>query len=138
MGQTRCVQIATVMAMLVVFAGCKNPVGATVALDREFTIAPKSPVVAGDDGLVVEFLRVTGDSRCPVDVVCIQGGDAVVHVQVEDSRGRAERELHSSDSSKAAGIYRQYTITLIELQPFPFSGRTIPQDDYRATLKVTR
>ena len=127
-----------VAVVLFVLAGCKNPIGATVPLNEEFTLAPKSVAVAGDDGLRVEFLRVTGDSRCPADAVCIQGGDAVVHVRAKDARGSADLELHTGDASKAAATYQSYTVTLVDLRPFPFSGRTIPQDDYRATLKVTR
>jgi hypothetical protein len=30
------------------------------------------------------------------------------------------------------------TISLVELQPYPFSSRTIEPGDYRATLRVTR
>lgn len=29
-----------------------------------------------------------------------------------------------------------YRVTLIELQPYPFSGRPIDPDEYRATVRV--
>jgi hypothetical protein len=123
----------------VTLTACKNPVGVTASIgDTGFVLAPHVTASVGDEGLRVEFLRVSGDSRCPQDVVCIQGGDAVAHVRVEDARGHVDLELHTSDPARSSGSYRIYRVTLVDLRPFPFSGRTIPQADYRATLTVTR
>ena len=84
----------------------------------------------------VEFRGVTGDSRCPADVVCVWAGDAVVQVRVTDGAA-AEYELHTGDSTRAAATHRQTQIRLVELQPYPFSNRTIAPGDYRVTLTVT-
>lgn len=92
--------------------------------------------VQGAD-LGVQFVEVTGDSRCPADVVCILGGDAVVHVQAVEGGGRTSYQLHTGDSSRASAPHRQFRIELVELQPYPFSSRRIQPGDYRATLRVT-
>ena len=115
----------------------KSPVGPTVPLNERFTLARGE--VARIDGadLRLQFVEVTGDSRCPADAVCIQGGDALVHVRVIDG-GTAVYELHTGDSSRAAVTHQQVRIALVELQPFPFSSRTIAPDEYRATFTVTR
>jgi hypothetical protein len=83
-------------------------------------------------------VEVTGDSRCPADAICIQGGDAVVHVRVYDERGTASYELHTGDSSQATAAHRDVRIALVELQPYPFSSRPFSPSDYRATLEVRR
>jgi hypothetical protein len=49
----------------------------------------------------------------------------------------AEYELHTGDSARAVATHRQARIELLELQPYPFSSRTIEPGDYRATLTVT-
>jgi hypothetical protein len=85
----------------------------------------------------VTFLRVSGDSRCPADAFCIQGGDAVVHVRATDG-GSAAYELHTGDQARGVVTHRGFRIALAELQPYPFSSRTIEPNDYRATLTVTR
>jgi len=82
-------------------------------------------------------VEVSGDSRCPADAFCIQGGDATVRVHALDSGAAADYSLHTGDSSRAAATHRQLRIELVQLAPYPFSSRTIAQDDYRATLKVT-
>ena len=85
----------------------------------------------------VRFLRVSGDSRCPADVVCIQGGDAIVHIRAGNGDTR-DFELHTGDESRAAVSHEGLRIALVSLQPYPFSSRTIQPDEYRATLRVTR
>ena len=47
-------------------------------------------------------------------------------------------ELHTGDSSRATVTHKQVRIALVELQPYPFSSRTIAPGDYRATLTVGR
>jgi hypothetical protein len=47
-------------------------------------------------------------------------------------------ELHTGDSSRATVMHNQLRIGLVELQPYPFSSRTIAPGEYRATLTVTR
>ena len=117
-----------------------SPSGPTVPLDERFTLAPAGVAVVDGGGaaLQVQFIEVTGDSRCPADAVCIQGGDAIVHVQATDSAGRVPYELHTGDSARAAVAHGAFRIELVELQPYPFSSRPIEAADYRATLRVTR
>jgi hypothetical protein len=100
-------------------------------------LLPNQPVEVDEANLRVEFRGVTGDSRCPADAVCIQGGDAIVHVRVSGST-QADYELHTGDASRASATHGQTRIALVELQPYPFSSRTIGADEYRATLTVSR
>ncbi len=118
----------------------KSPAGPSFPLNERFTLAPAEVAVVDGDGaaLQVQFIEVTGDSRCPADAVCIQGGDAVVHIEAGDSAGRLRHELHTGDSSRAAVSHGAFRIELVELQPYPFSSRPIEPRDYRATLRVTR
>ena len=114
-----------------------SPAGPTVPQDRQFTLAPGESASIEGTSFRVEFLRVSGDSRCPADVFCIQGGDAIVHVRVSDA-ARAEYELHTGDHSRAVARHAGFSIELVQLQPYPFSSRTIEPGAYRATLAVAR
>ena len=121
---------------LVIATGC----GASVAgpinpIDRPFTIGVGEATSISGAGLVIEFLGVSGDSRCPADALCIQGGDAIVQIRVAGN-GTASYELHTGDASRATVAHGRYLISLVELQPYPFSSTPIEPDDYRATLVV--
>jgi hypothetical protein len=125
---------------LLVVKGCdeQNPVGPTVGLNERFTLAPGEIGTVRDANVNVAFVNVTGDSRCPADAVCIQGGDALVHIRVIDGGASSAYELHTGDSSRATVTHKQLRISLVELQPYPFSSRTIAPGEYRATLTVSR
>ena len=71
-----------------------------------------------------------------VDAICVTGGDALVKIEV-DSRGRTTPyDLHTGDMQPVTD--GEFTIALVNLQPYPFSGRTTEPGDYRATLRVTK
>lgn len=126
--------IPAFVCLLLATACYENSTGPTVALNERFTLAPGDTAVIGDTSLRVQFVRVSNDSRCPADAVCIQGGDAIVHVLVDGGA----YELHTGDASQAAIRHGGVRIELVELQPYPFSGRTIAPGDYRATLRASR
>ena len=131
---------AVLLFCLLSVTGCdeKSPVGPTVSLNERFTLSPGEVAVIDGADLRVQFVRVTGDSRCPADAVCIQGGDALVQILASGGGDSTLLGLHTGDASQASAIYGGARITLIELQPYPFSSRTIAADEYRATLTVTR
>ena len=116
----------------------QNPVGPTVEVNERFTLAPGEVATVRDVDVNVQFVYVTGDSRCPADALCIQGGDALVHIRVLDRGAISAYELHTGDSSRATVTHNQLRIALVELQPYPFSSRTIAPGEYRATLTVSR
>jgi hypothetical protein len=108
-----------------------------VPLSEEFTLAPRQPVVVRNTAVQLEFVGVSGDSRCPAGFYCIQGGDATVQLRATDG-GSADYELHTGDESRAAVTHGALRIQLTQLQPYPFSGRQIDPASYRATFLVTR
>jgi hypothetical protein len=107
-------------------------------LNEQFRLAPGELARIQGTSLRLQFVEVTGDSRCPADAVCILGGDAIVHVRVFDTGAMSRYDLHTGDSSRATVRHHGFRITLIELQPYPFSSRPIDPSDYRATLVVSQ
>ena len=123
---------------LVTATGCGASVASpTNPIDTPFTIGVGEAASISGAGLVIEFLGVSGDSRCPADALCIQGGDAIVRIRVAGN-GTASYELHTGDASRATVAHGRYLISLVELQPYPFSSTPTDPDDYRATLIVRR
>jgi hypothetical protein len=130
--------VALICLLCVTACDEKSPSGPTVPLNERFALAPGEVARINGVDLRFEFIRVTGDSRCPADAVCIQGGDALVQIRATGGSSPALLGLHTGDSSQASAAYESACITLVELQPYPFSSRTIAPDEYRATLTVTQ
>jgi hypothetical protein len=132
------VRFATLLVCLLAATACdESPTGPTVTIDQQFTLAPGETASIEGGDIRLRFERVTVDSRCPADAVCIQGGDAIVRVQASGDDRPAALELHTGDSSRASVTYGAVRVTLTELQPYPFSSGPIAPGDYRATLLVS-
>ena len=116
----------------------KSPVGPTVSLNEQFTLQRGEAAAIQGTGYRIQFVGVIGDSRCPADAVCILGGDAIVQTRVLEGGASTEYELHTGDSARAFAVHRDLRIELRQLQPYPFSSRTIDPSEYRATLVVQR
>jgi len=130
--------VVVALCLLAATACDESQTGPTVGLNERFTLAPGSVAAIRDADVRVRFDDVTGDSRCPADAVCIQAGDALVHIRVSEDGSTDSYVLRTGDSSRAVVVHGDVRIALLELQPYPFSNRTIAPGDYRATFSVSR
>jgi hypothetical protein len=106
-------------------------------LNSEFRLAPGEAMSIERASSAIRFNRVSGDSRCPGDAICITGGSAAVHITVLTNGGSTrDYELHTGDMRPVQ--HGDLTIALVELSPYPFSSRPIQPDEYRAIFRVTR
>ena len=112
----------------------KSPAAPT-PIDRSIVLAPGQTVELAAD-VAIGFVSVLGDSRCPINAGCIQGGDAIVRLTVNTSRRNGERDLHTG--TMAPVTFEDLEIHLVDLHPYPFGGRTTDPKDYRATVRVKR
>jgi hypothetical protein len=125
-------------ALLVALFGCGTATAPSGPLDSQVVIAAGRTMSVPDAGVSVTFVGVEGDSRCPGDAICIQGGDAVVRLTVDGLGSRETIDLHTGDP-RVVGRHENLTIALVDLQPYPFGSRPpIQPSDYRATLRLTR
>ena len=133
-------KLLTAIVLSVLLASCAHdrPFEPSVPFGGQVTLAPGETASVEGAPVRVTFLRVSGDSRCPAGVYCILGGDALVHIRIEDGATGAEYELHTGDSSRAAASHAGVRVALLKLEPYPFSSRTIGADEYRATLEISR
>jgi len=132
-------RVPGLMFALLFSNGCAGPSEPVVApIGRAFELAPGQEALV--DGLSVTFQRVSGDSRCPIDVVCVWEGDAAVALLLRAESAASEpRELHTSGQMGGRETsYAGYTVRLETLQPATRASEPIRAYDYRATLVVAR
>jgi hypothetical protein len=110
-------------------------------------VAPTEPAVVtlapGDStsygSLKVKFVRVTADSRCPGDAICIQAGDAQAAIEISGFGPSRSAELYLVAAGKRSTTYADFTITFEALSPYPFlSQGPISPGAYRATFRIAR
>lgn len=126
--------------LLGLLSGCTSdtPNVPTGPVDAQVILAPNETTEISAAAIRLRFVAVTNDSRCPGDAICIQGGDAIVRVDVTpmSGGGQASYELHTA--TLAPVRHGDLTIALVQLAPYPFASRPFPPSDYRATIRVTR
>jgi hypothetical protein len=114
------------------------PTAPMLPINQQFTLTPGEAAAIDGAGLRVQFMRVMGDSRCPADAICVWVGDATVVVRVFAGTGTSDYDLHTNNSLQSTVDHGGVRISLVRLQPYPFSNRPIQPSDYRATLEVRR
>jgi hypothetical protein len=133
----RRMRAVTLFACLLLMTGCDEAqTSPTSPLDAEFALAPGEGRRIEGESVMVTFVGVSGDSRCPADAICVWGGSATVTIAVVSGLSSQDYELHTGDMQPV--VHNGLTIGLVQLSPYPFSARPIAPGEYRATLKVTR
>jgi len=110
----------------------------TAALGEQFTLpAAKTAVITGQQ-LRIKFVEVTGDSRCPNGVECIQAGDAkcLMLISYFDSQSSLTFTQEGGNTVNTMD-FNIYKISF-KLEPYPEAGKQIDQADYRMIMTVTK
>ena len=130
--------MAPLVLLAAMIAACSQSASApTGPVNAQVVLAPGETTDVSGAAIRLRFVGVTGDSRCPAGVLCIQGGDAIVRIDVLPSTGgQATYELHTGNLQPVQ--HGSLTIALVDLSPYPFVSHPIAAGDYRATIKVTR
>ena len=91
----------------------------------------------GDDGLVIGFDYITGDSRCPAGVMCVWPGDAAAQIWADHPGfDKTTVLLHTYYDFQKSFTYAGYVATLLTVAPCPVYGKDIDPNDYVATITV--
>ena len=110
-----------------------------VALGQEFKLRQGQEVAIKGHDLRVKFDALVEDSRCPTGVNCVWAGDAKILVGARQAKSEAvQLELHTNGQFAQVGMYQQYTVKLVALDPHPKADVEVGQKDYVATLLITR
>ena len=91
----------------------------------------------------INFVDVLEDSRCPINLACVDQGNAVVLVKALTPRGEFMVRLNTNTSLPFAALFDYYGIQLRKLEPSPvYNAQTgsaqIPDSEYEATFFVTK
>ena len=123
--------------------GCKEPsisagnqnreLDKTVDLDSTFELKVGETVAIRDEQCTFTFDSVRYDNRCPEGARCRSAGDAEVVVQFADARDTMHTYIEPHEI-----MYNVYTIRLMQLVPNTIVGHLHSQDEYIATLVVTK
>jgi len=127
-------RIAIAGALLALACSASPPTAPTGA---NITLRIGESVSIAGTPLVLTFVRIGEDSRCPPDVTCIWAGNASVEIDARTGAGLETISLNTTVGPREAvvGVFR---ISLVELTPPPASNVRVSPDYFRATIVVVR
>lgn len=131
------------IAALFLLTGCPAPAPKfpVFEIGKPFVLAHGATMQTADNAINIQFSTVTGDSRCPEGVQCIWAGRADCAFILTKGDIAEGVTLSSGDYSQGGSgqtVFNGYTVTLNDIAPATRAGETIKQEDYRATLTVTK
>src|SRR5215831_2036359 len=93
--------------------------------------------------LELAFLRVVGDSRCPVDAQCVTAGQAVVQFAGKSSEGGFDTFLAplpsgTPEDSIPWAKWSDYRVRVMKLDPYPRAGVAIDSSAYVVTFMAKK
>jgi hypothetical protein len=99
-----------------------------------------------EGGTEISFIQLLKDSRCPDDALCTWEGEAVIAIAVQHDRespnvvemkipGYVDRY---STEGHSTFILPEFTITLLQLDPYPVIDHSQPKIAYVATLLIEK
>lgn len=103
-----------------------------VPVDKDITLAVGQEGKVG--GLSIRLNSFVQDSRCPIDVVCIQAGAVNVNVTLTDRTHYITKNFPSDEVPYSFGNYR---ISIVDIAPPRENQKEILSSQYRITFHVS-
>ena len=96
-------------------------------------------MAAAKENLTLKFVAILEDSRCPEGVQCVWAGNARIELAVTKAgEDTTSLELNTNDRYPVEAQYFDYTITLIDLKPYPKAAEQIDIENYTATIEIQK
>lgn len=120
---------------VILVAGCVSPTG-TSDTPVPFTIGVGDEFVVAPDGISFRLDSVVNDSRCPVEVFCVQAGSVLLKFTWATSAQPAPAVLllDSAVPDSVAGV----RLTVTSVEPIRHENVPLAQSDYRIHLTAGR
>lgn len=126
------------LAMFVIVTGCATVETAVVAdPGTTFSLAVGKTAVVNGSNTRLTFTRVTEDSRCPTDVVCVWAGDAKIELTISREGSPVDTKVVSVTSPNNEVVSGDLRIRFVGLAPVPKSSEPSGSRAYVAQLVVT-
>jgi hypothetical protein len=125
-------------AVLAIGAGCASVDTAVVADPGvAFALPLGKTATLSSNGTHITFNKVTDDSRCPIDVVCVWAGDAKIELAIARNGSPPETRVVSITPPNDEVVSGDLKVRLVGLAPAPRQAEPSASRAYVARLIVT-
>jgi hypothetical protein len=125
--------------MLLTFIAILGFAAAALASKPETIVVKRGQQKSAAKGeVIIKFVSVTEDSRCPTDTNCIWAGNAKVQVKIANRQGGSKMAVMNTTVGPKGDQFNGWAVYLTSLTPEPKSGKKMDQRSYVATFEIRR
>ncbi len=124
------------LAFLLFIAAKCDKNSTAIQLGESIELAPGQS--ASTDDLVLGFVSVESDSRCPKYTNCVRAGEAKITMIVNDPSAPVSMQIEADTKQTSSHTVGGYQVVLQALDPYPEAGKTTKPEDYRLKLMVKK
>jgi len=125
--------------LFILFSSCSNPSNSTsddsLILGKAVTIHFQD-TLKNNEGLIWIAFDSINDSRCPINDWCLWSGNARLSFTFAKDSLKTSFSLNTYRQDLRDTTLFGYSISLIDVMPYPHSDSLYVQDDYSATIIV--
>jgi hypothetical protein len=93
---------------------------------------------AANGEVILKFISVIEDSRCPTDANCVWAGNAKIRVRISNRHGGSKIVVMNTTTGQLGDQYDGWAIVLTSLTPLPKAAVKTDPRRYVATFTVRR
>lgn len=132
------ITIFLLIAIIASSSACSSqPVRKIGEFGHKIILIPGQEFSLNDNELIIRFLEIVNDSRCPTDVQCIWAGEVSVKVEIEYQGQTKSMIMTQSGSNESDTQILNFKISF-DIQPYPIDEKQLKPDEYRLSLIVTQ
>ncbi|MEH2082096.1 MAG: hypothetical protein V7K89_19615 [Nostoc sp.] len=110
-------------------------------LDTSFYLKYGKTAYLPTENIEIKFSKVIQDSRCPTNVTCIWQGQVIIGLDIIKNGKQVSTltlTLIPGRDPLPVQFLDKYSVKLIQVSPYPISGKTIAPQDYIIKIVVSR
>jgi len=134
-------RIFVVLFLSILLLGCAiKSADVSAELDKQFSLKANQTASIDSEGLTIKFREISGDSRCPSDVVCVWAGEVTAKLELKKSTNEAPIQLilGAGADNRSEAEFDDYSIKLVSVDPYPKTTGSIQQSNYSVILSVSK
>jgi hypothetical protein len=131
--------VLALIALLLLAAAACSPAANGVFEAGQVELHPGQSLDDVQSGSVLTFVEIVQDSRCPADAICVTSGFVQVRLEVHEGDNIRHETLTLGDMAEGDVNWTtvgEFTVTLIEVNPYPLASQPVDYADYRITLDL--
>lgn len=130
-----------IISILILTTFCSDSITETESFNLldDIIINYNQKLVNDDENISIQFTELVGDSRCPIDAICVWEGDAEAKFRFSKNNSFEDFTLQTSRNYfNADTLLFGYRIELVEVFPYPQINIEIPPYDYKVKIKIEK